>query len=350
MDIGKHKQNLTPLTELGEFGIIKRYSNRISIVNKEVEKGIGDDSAILHFDDENRCVVSSDMLVEGVHFDLGYVPLKHLGYKSVVVNISDILAMNAKPIAITLNIAMSNRFTVEALDQFYEGVLLACNKFNVDLIGGDTTSSKSGLIISITAFGKAKKSEIVYRNGAKKNDLVCVNGNLGAAFAGLMILEREKAIFLQNAEVQPILTDYTYVIERQLKPEPGVSVIEFLRNNEIIPTAMIDISDGLASELLHICSESGCGVRIFEEKIPIDTETRKVAELFRQGTIGYALYGGEDYNLLFTIDQKYYDLVEKNEAISIIGYISDVNDGSYWIDNSGTLNELKAEGWNHFKS
>lgn len=334
----------TELNSLGEFGLIKHLTQFIEISNEGTVKGIGDDAAILDFSD-NQVVVSTDMLVEGVHFDLAYVPLKHLGYKSVSVNVSDIYAMNAQPKQITVSIAVSNRFSVEALEELYAGMLMACKKHQVDIVGGDTTTSKSGLIISITAIGQAKAEEIVYRNGAKEGDLLCVTGDLGAAYLGLQLLEREKQIFMESPGVQPDLDGNDYILERQLKPEARKDIPPLLKALEVKPTAMIDISDGLASEILHLTSQSKTGCNLYEEKIPIDPSTYNTAREFNLDPTVCALSGGEDYELLFTIRQEDFPKIKANPDITVIGHMTAERDGVNLITKGGTSHPLTAQGW-----
>jgi len=335
----------TELSQLGEFGLIKHLTQHIVINQKSTIKGVGDDAAVIN-NAELQTVISTDMLVEGVHFDLTYVPLKHLGYKSVTVNLSDIYAMNAEPKQILVSIAISNRFSLEALEELYGGMLLACKKYNIDLIGGDTTTSQSGLVISITAVGTAKKDDIVYRNGAKEGNLLCVSGDLGGAYMGLQILEREKTIFKENPKLQPDLNGKDYILERQLKPEPRADIIELLKKIGVTPTAMIDVSDGLSSEILHICSQSEVGVELYEEKIPIDELTFDTAREFNLDPTLCALSGGEDYELLFTIDIADYEKIKSIREFTIIGHITNVEKGCNMVAKAGTVHELKAQGWN----
>jgi thiamine-monophosphate kinase len=299
--------------------------------------------------DKEVHVVTTDLLLEGVHFDLRYVPLKHLGYKAVVVNLSDIYAMNAKPFGITISIGLSSRFTVEAMDAFYEGVQIACQHYDVDLLGGDTSSSRMGLIVSVTAIGKANKSDIVYRSGAKEHDLVCVSGDLGAAYAGLQVLEREKEVFLKNPNIQPDLHGRDYAVGRQLKPEARADIIRILRENGIKPTAMIDISDGLASDLLHITKQSKKGATIYEDKLPIDHEVILVGEDMKIPPLTMALNGGEDYELLFTVPLESFDKIKTIKAITIIGHIVEEEAGVHLITSNGSMLPVQAQGWNHFK-
>ena len=341
--MSKKKNNYTPLSSIGEFGLISRIKSNFDLKNKSSILGIGDDAAVI--DNKNETVVSTDMLVENIHFNLMYVPLKHLGYKSVVVNLSDIFAMNAKPEQITVSLSVSNRFTLEAVDELYSGIKIACEKYKVDLIGGDTTSSEKGLIISITALGTSENNRLVYRSGAKKNDLVAVTGDLGAAYMGLQILEREKEVFKVNPKSQPNLNKYTYCIQRQLKPEARYDVFKFLKKNKIIPTSMIDISDGLSSEILHLSEKSKVGIHIYEDKIPIDNETIKICKEFKLNEITAALNGGEDYEILFTINQSDYELVEKSELVTIIGHVTKIEDGNKLITGLKQAIDLTAQGW-----
>jgi thiamine-monophosphate kinase len=335
----------TELEKLGEFGLIDRIAESVELRNASTIKGIGDDAAVLGEGDV-RTLISTDMLVEGVHFDLSYVPLKHLGYKAVVVNLSDICAMNGRPEQITVSIAMSNRFSLEAVEELYSGILAACEKYQVDLVGGDTTSSSSGLVLSITAVGKAHKDDIAYRTGARPTDLICVSGDLGGAYLGLQILEREKRIFAENPAIQPDLTGHDYILERQLKPEARTDIIDMLRLEKVIPTSMIDISDGLSSELMHICTQSKVGCRVYTEKIPVDAATGIAAEELNLDVVTCALNGGEDYELLFTVSIKDHARIKDNPAIRIIGHITEVEDGANLV-SSGQFIALKAQGWKH---
>lgn len=334
----------TELSSLGEFGLIKHISQFIQVNNNSTVKGIGDDAAVIDFKNK-LTVVTTDMLVEGVHFDMMYVPLKHLGYKSVVVNLSDIVAMNAVPRQITVAVALSNRFSVEAVEELYAGMLAACKKYKVDLVGGDTTTSQSGLVISITAIGEAKAEELIYRNGAKDGDLLCVSGDLGAAYIGLQLLEREKKIFLENPNVQPDLDGNDYILQRQLKPEARKDILVLLQKLEVKPTAMIDISDGLASEVLHLCTQSEVGCNLYEDKIPIDPSAYNMAREFNLDPTVCALSGGEDYELLFTIDQSDYPKIKANPDITVIGHMTAKKDGTNLITKSGTSLPLTAQGW-----
>lgn len=335
----------TELSDLGEFGLIKHLTQHIQFNQSSTVKGVGDDAAVI--DNGNlQTLVTTDMLIEGVHFDLSYVPLKHLGYKSVMVNLSDVYAMNAEPRQIVVSIAISNRFSLEAVEELYAGMLLACEKYNVDLVGGDTTSSRSGLVINITAIGAANKEDLVFRNGAKEKNLLCVSGDLGAAYMGLQILEREKAVFKENPNLQPDLSGKDYILERQLKPEARKDVIELLKRLNIKPTSMIDISDGLSSEILHLCSQSNVGVELYEEKIPIDPQTYDTAREFNLDPTLCALSGGEDYELLFTIDINDYEKLKHSMEISVIGHITNESRGCIMIAKDGSSHKLKAQGWN----
>jgi thiamine-monophosphate kinase len=334
----------TPVSQLGEFGLIEHLTKGFDIKHSSTLKGIGDDAAVLDFNNK-KIVVSTDLLIEGVHFDLSYMPLKHLGYKAVVVNLSDIAAMNAKPTQITVSIAVSNRFPLEAMEELFGGIALAAKVYNIDVIGGDTTSSQKGLIISITAIGEANEDEIVYRNNAKENDLLVVSGDLGSAYMGLQVLEREKQVFQVNPNNQPDLDAYTYLIERQLKPEARTDIKELLEKLEVKPTAMIDISDGLSSELLHICKQSNVGCNLFEEKIPVDPQFIDVCEEFNIDSTTIALNGGEDYELLFTIPLKDFDKIKANPNFTVIGHITQASEGVNLITRANTKIPLKARGW-----
>ncbi len=337
----------TELSALGEFGLIERIASRIQITQKSSVKGIGDDAAVIDPQGLHQ-VITTDLLVEGVHFDLSYVPLKHLGYKAIVVNLSDVYAMNATPKQVTVALAMSNRFPAEAVDELYEGMLFACKEYGVDIVGGDTCSSTSGLIISITAIGAVEKEKITYRNGAKENDLLVVSGDLGGAYMGLQILEREKAVFKSAPNAQPDLGGHDYILERQLKPEARKDVIAMLAELELLPSAMIDISDGLASEAMHLAHKSGLGIRIYEEKIPMDPATINTARDFNLDPTTCALNGGEDYELLFTIAQSDYDKVKGSPHFTVIGHMTDKASGYQLVDKQGGQHELKAQGWDAF--
>jgi len=341
--------NRTEITDLGEFGLIQHLTKNIQVKNKTTLKGVGDDAAVIRKDNKEVYVVTTDLLIEGIHFDMMYHPMQHLGYKSVMVNLSDICAMNATPSQITVSLAISNRFSLESMEELYEGIIAACEKYNVDLIGGDTTSSQKGLIISITAIGIAEEKNLTYRDTAKIGDLICVSGDLGAAYIGLQILEREKQIFLENPDIQPDLEEEKYVVGRQLMPEARLDIIDILEDLRIQPTAMIDISDGLSSDLLHICTSSGAGCRIYEEKIPIAQETRDRAMKFNLAPITTALNGGEDYELLFTIDPANLDKIQHHTDFSIIGHLTKPDDGFKLITVSGNHVDLKAQGWDSFK-
>jgi thiamine-monophosphate kinase len=340
--------SLTTLDSLGEFGLIDRIKSSVRIYNTETKLGIGDDGAVL--DSMGlQTVVTTDMLVEGVHFDMQYTPLKHLGYKSVVVNLSDIVAMNAIPKQITVSLAISSKYTLEAIEELYTGINAACKNFQVDLVGGDTTTIATGLIISITALGYAPKEDIIYRSNAQINDLICVTGDLGAAYAGLMILDREKRIFQENNQVQPELEGYDYVLEKQLKPEPRLDILRALKEAGIQPTAMIDISDGLSSELIHICKASGTGCRIMTDKLPIAQETLNVADELSLPHFTLALNGGEDYELLFTVNQSDYTKLMKVSDLSVIGFVTEATSGYQLVDSENNIAPLTAQGWNSFK-
>ena len=340
-------KKVTPISALGEFGLINRLTAGFETVNASTLKGVGDDAAVINNGDK-RTVVSTDLLVEGIHFDLVYTPLKHLGYKSVVVNLSDIYAMNAEPKQITVSLALSSRFTVEALDELYAGIKMACKHYKVDLVGGDTTSSLSGLVISVTAIGIANEEDLVYRNGAKVCDLICVTGDLGAAYLGLQILEREKRIYLEHPDLQPELEDADYLIGRQLKPEARKDVIAYFKEFDIKPTAMMDLSDGLSSDVMHICSQSGVGCQILEGEVPLSEDTYQMALKFNLDPITCALNGGEDYELLFTIEPQDETKLTGNETFSVIGQVTAKEDGYILITKSNNRHPLKAQGWNHF--
>lgn len=341
------QEKRTDVNELGEFGLIEHLTQTIQLQNPSSIKGVGDDAAVI--DNKNMLtVVSTDMLVEGIHFDLMYTPLKHLGYKSVVVNLSDIYAMNAQPRQITVSVALSNRFSVEALDEFYAGIYAACERYNVDLVGGDTTSSNRGLIISITAIGQGEPGKITYRNTAKVGDLVCISGDVGAAYLGLQILEREKQLYLSNPNIQPDLEEQRYLVGRQLKPEARKDIIEMFAQNQLVPTAMIDVSDGVASELFHICKQSGVGAYIEESGVPIHPEAQMMALKFNLDPITCALSGGEDYELLFTIDPKDIEKIKYLPDIYIMGEIMPADDGIKLHTKGGNIHPLTAQGWKHF--
>ena len=338
----------TEIASLGEFGLIDHLTRNNETRNASTVVSVGDDAAVLdHFG--KQVVVTTDLLIEGVHFDLMYTPLTHLGYKSVIVNLSDVYAMNALPTQGTVSIGISNRFSVEALEEFYEGVYAACEKYNVDLVGGDTTTSNKGFIISVTAIGEVAEDRFVKRDGAKKGDLVCVSGDLGAAYLGILLMEREKKIFLESPEVQPDLEGQDYILRRLLKPEARKDIIEFFEKNDILPTSMMDISDGLSSEILHICKQSNTGCILYEDKLPVADESREFAFKLELDPTACALSGGEDYELLFTLDQKDYDKIVLNEQISVIGYITEPGEGVNIITRSGKKHAVTAQGWNAFK-
>lgn len=339
-----HEQR-TEISTLGEFRLIERLTSTILLQNKSTIKGVGDDAAILEAPTGKQVVLTTDMLVEGVHFDLMYTPLKHLGYKSVAVNLSDVCAMNAIPAQITVSIAVSNRFSLEALEELYAGILLACNNYNVDLVGGDTTSSKSGLIISISAVGYVDPNKIVTRSAAREHDLLVVSGDLGGAYMGLQILEREKEVFKAAPTTQPDLTGYDYILERQLKPEPRVDIVDLLEKLEVQPTSMIDISDGLASEIKHLSEQSGVGFDLYEEKIPVSPRTIEAAKEFNLDYTMCALNGGEDYELLFTIKHSDYDKIKGNPNLTVIGHATGQGDPCHLIAKGGERIELRAQGW-----
>ena len=341
-------ESRTELSQLGEFGLIERIKSKFPVTHSSTLTGIGDDAAIIEAGTD-EILVSKDMLVEGIHFDLSYVPLQHLGYKVVAVNVSDIAAMNGRAEQIVLSIAFSNRFSVEAVDVLLEGIQAACKNYAVDLVGGDTSSSTSGLIISITVIGRAPKGRIVKRSGAKANDILCVTGDLGAAYMGLQVLEREKQVFLSNPEMQPDLEKYEYLVGRQLKPEARMDIVHDLQERNCVPTSMIDISDGLASELFHLGKHSNLGVKIFEDKVPIDHDTFETAIEFKLDPITCALHGGEDYELLFTINPADYEKIKNHPDIHFIGHMHPDPTQHVLITKQQTVVPLQAQGWNHFK-
>ncbi|HPR61934.1 MAG TPA: thiamine-phosphate kinase [Prolixibacteraceae bacterium] len=344
----ENERKVTPISDLGEFGLIDHLTNKIKLKNSSTLLGVGDDAAILDFKDE-EVVITTDLLTEGIHFNLMYVPLKHLGYKSVVVNLSDVAAMNATPKQITVSLAISSKFSVEALDELYEGIYLACEKYGVDLVGGDTTSSLTGLVISITAIGTAPKGKAVRRSGAKANDLICVTGDLGGAYMGLQLLERETKIYKDAPQVQPKLDGYNYILGRQLKPEARTDIQKVFDSLKVQPTSMIDISDGLSSELMHICKQSGTGAKIYEEKIPLDNETKAMAEELNINPLVAALNGGEDYELLFTVPLADHDKIRNHPDITVIGHMVSKEEGTRLITTGGSEIELTAQGWNPLK-
>lgn len=347
------------IEELGEFGLIRHLTQAIDLKNESTVKGVGDDCAVLHFADDKETLVTTDLLLEGVHFDLTYVPLKHLGYKSAIVNFSDVYAMGGMPRQITVSLGLSQRFSVEDMDEFYEGLRLACDKHGVDIVGGDTSSSMTGLTISITCIGEVERGRAIYRSGARPTDILCVSGNLGAAYMGLQLLEREKNVYYQQLQenkghetleaAQPDFAGKEYLLERQLKPEARRDVILRLRELGIQPTAMMDVSDGLSSELMHICEQSHCGCRIYEEHIPLDYETASQAEEFNMNVTTCALNGGEDYELLFAIPLADKDKIEQVEDVRMIGYVTKPEDGKVLITRDGSQFDLKAQGWNPLK-
>jgi thiamine-monophosphate kinase len=337
----------TELKDLGEFGLIDRIQKQFSLQNSTSVRGIGDDAALISIGDE-YLLMTTDMLLEGVHFDLSYMPLQHLGYKAVAVNISDIAAMNGTPEQITIGLGLSNRFSLEAIDSLYDGIRAACENYKVDLVGGDTTSSASGLVISITAIGRVAKEKVALRSTAKNNDIICVTGDLGAAYLGLQVLEREKQVFLTNPEMQPDIEKYEYMVGRQLKPEARMDIIYELADKKVVPTSMIDVSDGLASELLHLSKSSGVGVKIFEDKVPIDSLAYETAIEFMIDPITCALNGGEDYELLFTINPSDYEKLKNHPDIHFIGHIHNNPEQNVMVTKQETVVPLKAQGWNHF--
>ncbi len=344
----KPAQKLTPLAEIGEFALIDRLTKNFAVRHPETVRGIGDDAAVIGAGDRVT-LISTDLLAEGIHFDLTYVPLRHLGYKAAVVNISDIAAMNGIPKQLTFSMAVSSRFSAEALDELYAGLKLACDKYNVDLVGGDTTSSRQGMVISVTIVGEADRKDVVYRSGAGPGDLVCVTGDLGSAYIGLLLLEREKAVFKANPAMQPELDGLDYQIGRQLKPEARTDLRNLLAGAGVHPTAMIDISDGLASEILHLCKQSGTGCKLFEEKIPIDPQTAELAKEFRIIPSVAALSGGEDYEILFTVKQSDYEKIRDIGGISIIGHMTAQSDGKMMITPDGKSIAVTAQGWDGFQ-
>jgi thiamine-monophosphate kinase len=338
----------TNIEALGEFGLINYLTKNIKLTQKSTTKGVGDDAAVLDFEGK-KTLISTDLLLEGIHFDLAYTPLKHLGYKAIQVNLSDIYAMNGTASQVTVSIGISSKFPLEAVEELYEGIYLACDKYNVDLVGGDTSSSKQGLVISVTSIGYADEKDVVYRTGAEEGDLVCVSGDLGGAYIGLQLLEREKRIYLENPNIQPDLEGKDYIVERQLKPEARRDIVDLLKEIEVKPTSMIDISDGLASELLHICKQSNKGCNLYEEKIPLDPMTFDTAREFNLDPTVCALSGGEDYELLFTVKQADYDKIKFKMDITIIGYITEPSAGCNLITKAGAVHALTAQGWNAFK-
>lgn len=341
------KEKRTEISELGEFGVIDKINESARVELSSTIKGIGDDASV-HEIGNRYVLMSTDLLIEGVHFDLVYMPLQHLGYKAIAINVSDIVAMNGTPKQMTVSLALSNRFSTESIEVFYEGVKAACDEYNVDLVGGDTTASPSGLVISVTAMGECDKNNIVYRSGAKGNDILCMSGNLGGALVGLQVLEREKQEFLVNPEMQPKLDEYDYIVGRQLRPKARLDVIWKLAEADVIPTSMIDVSDGLSSDLFHICKKSDVGFSIYEDKLPIDKQTFDASVEFNMDPIACALHGGEDYELLFTVKQEDFEKIEKIEDVNSIGYIHAKNKGRVLVTSGNQVIELEAKGWKHF--
>jgi thiamine-monophosphate kinase len=339
---------LTDISSLGEFGLIDRLTANIKKHHKETVMGVGDDTAVIG-SGERLGLLTKDLLVEGVHFDMVYTPLRHLGYKAISVNLSDIYAMNGTPMQVIVGLAISSKYTLEALEELYDGMLLACNKYKVDLAGGDTTSCPSGMMLSITAVGQADRDKITYRSGGSVNDILCVSGDLGAAYCGLLVLEREKQEFRANPDMQPRMDDYTYVLERQLKPEPRRDVVELFRQTGVVPTSMIDVSDGLASETLHLCKSSGLGAILFEEKIPVDRRMAQTAHEFGIDPTTAALSGGEDYELLFTVKPSDYEKIKDLPGISPVGYMTEAEQGAHLVTTSGQQVALRAQGWDSFR-
>jgi thiamine-monophosphate kinase len=342
-------KTLTPLSSIGEFGLIDRLTEKVIIYHKQTIRGVGDDTAVIGTG-PSYILATKDLLVEGIHFDMMYTPLRHLGYKAVTVNLSDIYAMNGTPLQILVGLAVSSKYTLEALDELYEGMMLACNRYKVDLVGGDTTLSPSGMTLSITAIGQVSKEKLTYRGGSSVNDILCVSGDLGAAYCGLLVLEREKQVYKGNPDMQPDINNYAYVLERQLKPEAGKHTIESLKNAGVVPTSMIDVSDGLASEVLHLCKHSGLGVVIYEERIPVDSRMAATAHEFNIDPTTAALNGGEDYELLFTVKPSDYDKIKDIADIKPIGHMTGKDRGKNLITISGQAVEIKAQGWDSFRN
>lgn len=342
------EEKRTSIEALGEFGLIKELTKNFRNKRPSTIYGVGDDAAVIERDKDTVTLISTDMLIEGIHFNLMYTPLKHLGYKAVIVNLSDIYAMNGQAEQITVSIGLSSRFPKEAVEELYDGISAACELYNIDLIGGDTTSSTSGLIISITAIGSANKDDVVYRSGGNENDLIVVTGDLGAAYMGLQILEREKSVWQENPDIQPDLDGYDYVLERQLKPEARRDIVNYLKELGVKPTSMIDISDGLASELHHLSEQSGLGIQIYDEKLPIDPTVSSAAIDFNISPVTCALNGGEDYELLFSISQSDFEKIKGNPHMTVIGHYTSEESGRYLIDKQGVIIELRAQGWEHF--
>lgn len=340
-------EKMTEISSLGEFGLIDRLTKDFPLRNESTKKGVGDDAAVMSYGDK-EVLVTTDLLLEGIHFDLRYVPLKHLGYKSAIVNFSDVYAMNGTPKQITVSLGISSRFTLEHIEQLYSGIKLACEIYGVDLVGGDTSASVTGLVISITCLGEAAKEDIVYRDGAKETDLICVSGDLGAAYMGLQLLERENRVSQGKVDFQPDFAGKEYILERQLKPEARKDIIAMLKEHGIKPTAMMDVSDGLSSELLHICMDSNVGCRVYEDKIPIDYQTALMAEEFNMNLVTAAMNGGEDYELLFTVPLSDHDKIEKLKGVSMIGYVTKPELGAAMVTRDGSEMEIRAQGWNAF--
>lgn len=340
-----NKKERPDLDQIGEFGLIRHLTKNVKLINTSSKKGVGDDAAVLNMKGKPT-VITTDILTEGIHFDLIYTPLKHLGYKAVIVNLSDVYAMNALPTQILVSVALSSKFTTEMIEEIYEGIHLACKLYSVDLIGGDTTSSMTGLTISITAIGTTGETSLTYRSGAVKDDLICVSGDLGAAYMGLQLLEREKKIFEKSGNMQPDFSGYDYLLERQLKPEARNDIISHLSEIKLKPTSMIDISDGLSSEILHICDASGVGCKLFADKIPVAPATRKMAEELNMEPITTSMNGGEDYELLFTVPLTEYDKIASMKDVTVIGHITEKKDGKYLVLPDGSMTEIMALGWN----
>lgn len=336
----------TEIATLGEFGLIDALTEQITLKQPSSLKGVGDDAAVLHFDNK-RTLVTTDLLLEGIHFDLTYTPLKHLGYKAAVVNFSDIYAMNGTPTQITVSLGISKRFSVEDIQELYAGISLACDVYGVDIVGGDTTSSLTGLTISITCLGEAEEANIVYRNGAKPTNLIYLSGDVGASYMGLQLLEREKTVFADRSEHAPDFAGKEYILERQLKPEARKDIVRQLRDHQIVPTAMIDLSDGLSSDIMHICKQSGVGCQVFEERVPIDYQTAMMAETFNMNLTAVAMNGGEDYELLFTVPLELHDQMQQIEGVHLIGHISDAKTGCQLVTRDGQEIEMRAQGWEH---
>jgi len=339
----------TEISTLGEFGLIRHLTSKIALRHPSSLRGVGDDAAVLDYADK-QILVTTDLLLEGVHFDLTYVPLKHLGYKSAAVNFSDIYAMNGQPRQITVSLGISKRFCIEDLEEFYAGLNLACEVYGVDIVGGDTSSSLTGLTVSITCLGEGETGKIAYRSGAQVNDLICVSGDFGAAYMGLQLLEREKAVYAGEKDFQPDFAGHEYILERQLKPEARKDIVEMLRKADIVPTAMIDVSDGLSSELMHIAKESGVGCRVFEDRIPIDYQTASMAEEFNMNLVTAAMNGGEDYELLFTVPLAMHDMIAEMKGVTMIGHVTKPEYGNVLVGRDGGEIELKAQGWQSFKN